>query len=68
MVHKYPQTRVLWLHYIWYQSKLGPKFIQSTPTVAWTRVWLGQRGGGYKRHFTGHRLSRTVTNEPLWNA
>ena len=38
---------VMWLHYIWYRIKIRSQSnTVPTPTVAWTRVWLLQRGGG----------------------
>ena len=38
----------MWLHYVWYRIKIRYQInTVPTPTAAWTRAWLGQRGGGY---------------------
>ena len=50
----------MWLHYIWYQIKIRSQInTVPTPTVAWTRAWLIQRGGGdmgQKENFTPHTI------------
>ena len=39
----------MWLHYIWYRIKIRYQInTVPTPTVAWTRAWLLQEGGGGK--------------------
>ena len=37
----------MWLHYMWYRIKIRYQInTVPTPTVAWTRAWLLQGGGG----------------------
>ena len=42
-----PNPCLMWLHYNWYRIKIRSQInVVPTPTVAWTRGWLLQRGGG----------------------
>ena len=53
----------MWLHYIWYRNKIRYEInTVPTPTVAWTRAWLLQGGGGTTlSNQQTHRRSSTDT-------
>ena len=42
-----PNPCLMWVHYNWYRIKIRYQInTVPTPTVAWTRAWLFQEGGG----------------------